>query len=404
MTSDNPVQTKRCAECGEEKLDTAYPKRSGRQSRRAVCSRCMRRRKAANRRSRAIGELEAAPAELPVVTGEGGADTRPAAPDAGAPQAEPAVDGEQPPGQEEPPSRRKRKRRRKRSKRKGAAGQAALDTQQEQGARQEQGLSGRQEQDSAVRAISTNDDPEAGVRADAEPNDDGQSLQEAAEDSPSRRKKRRKRKRRKRRGDPLQEEGAHTDGSGDDPGEARPGSKRKRKRKRRRSAASKPPRQPGESVYPDTPSVRPPDRVLKRFAGRYTTDPSILDDRGSGMILLRGWHTNGKRWQTEVTTEVASRMVLEGAAGVMHPRLIHKLYSKSDMRLLILQRDNYICKYCGGFGDTIDHVMPKSKGGLTSPANCVCACSACNLQKADKLLGETEADDPDLTVHIPGDD
>jgi 5-methylcytosine-specific restriction endonuclease McrA len=82
---------------------------------------------------------------------------------------------------------------------------------------------------------------------------------------------------------------------------------------------------------------------------------------------------------------MAVRMVNEGAAGIINPGLIHKLYSKSDFRLLVLQRDNYICRYCGRFGDTIDHVMPKSKGGLSSPDNCVCACADCNLKKADSL-------------------
>ena len=82
---------------------------------------------------------------------------------------------------------------------------------------------------------------------------------------------------------------------------------------------------------------------------------------------------------------MAVRMVEEGAAGIIHPGLIHKLYTKSDFRLLVLQRDDYICRYCGNFGDTIDHVMPKSKGGLSTPANCVCACADCNLKKADSL-------------------
>jgi hypothetical protein len=103
------------------------------------------------------------------------------------------------------------------------------------------------------------------------------------------------------------------------------------------------------------------------------------------MIRLRGRRETGKRWHTEIEKDIAVRMVQEGAAGIIHPRLIHKLYTKSDFRLLILQRDNYVCRYCGQFGDTIDHVMPKSKGGLSTPMNCVCACSECNLLKADKL-------------------
>lgn len=36
------------------------------------------------------------------------------------------------------------------------------------------------------------------------------------------------------------------------------------------------------------------------------------------------------------------------------------------------------CHYCGGPGGTIDHVIPKSKGGVTSVENCVPACQGCN--------------------------
>ncbi|NBC69827.1 HNH endonuclease [Paenibacillus sacheonensis] len=103
------------------------------------------------------------------------------------------------------------------------------------------------------------------------------------------------------------------------------------------------------------------------------------------MIRLRGKRETGKRWSTEIPTEMAVRMVEEGAAGIIHPGLIHKLYTKTDFRLLVLQRDDYVCRYCGEFGDTIDHVLPKSKGGLSTPANCVCACADCNLKKADSL-------------------
>ena len=41
-----------------------------------------------------------------------------------------------------------------------------------------------------------------------------------------------------------------------------------------------------------------------------------------------------------------------------------------------------------GKADTVDHVVPRSRGGEHSWENCVAACSACNHRKADKLLAE----------------
>ena len=39
------------------------------------------------------------------------------------------------------------------------------------------------------------------------------------------------------------------------------------------------------------------------------------------------------------------------------------------------------CVYCGGYGDTIDHVIAKTNGGLDIPENTVCCCLHCNMQK-----------------------
>ena len=67
----------------------------------------------------------------------------------------------------------------------------------------------------------------------------------------------------------------------------------------------------------------------------------------------------------------------------------------------VLQRDGYRCAYCGiGLGRrqrgqvirrddfTIDHVVPRSKGGRNTWGNTVCACTTCNNRKADKLPNE----------------
>jgi 5-methylcytosine-specific restriction endonuclease McrA len=54
----------------------------------------------------------------------------------------------------------------------------------------------------------------------------------------------------------------------------------------------------------------------------------------------------------------------------------------------ILRRDARRCAYCRGRGDTVDHVIPKSRGGSHSWENCVACCVRCNTRKADRLLDE----------------
>jgi 5-methylcytosine-specific restriction endonuclease McrA len=57
-------------------------------------------------------------------------------------------------------------------------------------------------------------------------------------------------------------------------------------------------------------------------------------------------------------------------------------------RRAVLDRDGHACAYCGGKADTIDHVRPRSRGGLHSWTNVVAACARCNHRKGDRLLGE----------------
>jgi 5-methylcytosine-specific restriction endonuclease McrA len=57
-------------------------------------------------------------------------------------------------------------------------------------------------------------------------------------------------------------------------------------------------------------------------------------------------------------------------------------------RAALMRRDNYLCAYCGTKADTIDHVIPRSRGGLHIWENCVASCNRCNHRKADRLIGE----------------
>ena len=57
-------------------------------------------------------------------------------------------------------------------------------------------------------------------------------------------------------------------------------------------------------------------------------------------------------------------------------------------RAALMRRDNYRCAYCGRRAETIDHVIPRSRGGQHAWENCVASCTICNHRKADKLLEE----------------
>ena len=54
----------------------------------------------------------------------------------------------------------------------------------------------------------------------------------------------------------------------------------------------------------------------------------------------------------------------------------------------LFKRDRYTCQYCGiqpGPEElTVDHVVPRSRGGVSSWENCVLACVECNKVKADR--------------------
>ena len=57
-------------------------------------------------------------------------------------------------------------------------------------------------------------------------------------------------------------------------------------------------------------------------------------------------------------------------------------------RAALMRRDNYRCAYCGRHAETIDHVLPRSRGGQHAWENCVASCTMCNHRKADRLLEE----------------
>lgn len=100
----------------------------------------------------------------------------------------------------------------------------------------------------------------------------------------------------------------------------------------------------------------------------------------------------------------ATLLILKNKAHVVSSRTIRlKNYVKIPIRrasagkptrALILKRDNHICQYCEYRGPnlTLDHVVPKSRGGDDSWQNLVTSCLDCNNSKDNRTPEEWARD------------
>lgn len=71
---------------------------------------------------------------------------------------------------------------------------------------------------------------------------------------------------------------------------------------------------------------------------------------------------------------------------------IRQRQNRVTNRHRIFARDHYRCQYCGrrgtAFDLTLDHILPKSRGGRTVADNLVTSCKACNNRKGDRTPEE----------------
>ncbi len=87
-------------------------------------------------------------------------------------------------------------------------------------------------------------------------------------------------------------------------------------------------------------------------------------------------------------------LIMKVPAVVKYKKLIKiKHQSLRFSKTNVYTRDNFICQYCNckllNKEDlTIDHIIPKSRGGVSSWINCITACKKCNMRKADRTPKE----------------
>lgn len=68
----------------------------------------------------------------------------------------------------------------------------------------------------------------------------------------------------------------------------------------------------------------------------------------------------------------------------------HQSFRRKITRRAVFARDGWECQYCGRNGSlTMDHVVPRSKGGETSWENVVACCATCNRRKGDRSVTQS---------------
>ncbi len=99
--------------------------------------------------------------------------------------------------------------------------------------------------------------------------------------------------------------------------------------------------------------------------------------------------------KAELVEAVSGQTLLSVSSSQAMPSVIRMIYYIRRpfkeiplTRKNILERDGHVCQYCGKTGATIDHIVPRSRGGEDSWTNCVCACGLCNRKKSNQTLRE----------------
>ena len=71
---------------------------------------------------------------------------------------------------------------------------------------------------------------------------------------------------------------------------------------------------------------------------------------------------------------------------VTYVRIPRDTHKRKITRRAVFARDGWMCQYCGARTSlTVDHVIPRSKGGGSGWDNIVASCAPCNRRKADRL-------------------
>ena len=112
-------------------------------------------------------------------------------------------------------------------------------------------------------------------------------------------------------------------------------------------------------------------------------------------------------WELHSATATIPRpVVIRLVSYVRIPRDTHR---RKITRRAVFARDDWTCQYCGARANlTVDHVVPRSKGGASNWENIVASCAPCNRRKGNaflrqagmRLLRQPRTPSPQVFIHV----
>ncbi len=114
---------------------------------------------------------------------------------------------------------------------------------------------------------------------------------------------------------------------------------------------------------------------------------SVVNERRAVVLVLKGravvLEHQAERWHSEsLTMSVPSVVKLTKFVKVPYQRAVPLT------RRAVFGRDGHRCQYCHAPAESIDHVVPRSRGGQHTWDNVVACCRRCNVRKGSRLLDE----------------
>jgi 5-methylcytosine-specific restriction endonuclease McrA len=117
---------------------------------------------------------------------------------------------------------------------------------------------------------------------------------------------------------------------------------------------------------------------------------NVCTVRRAAVLVLKAKAEVLQRADAQLRSE---RMVMERPTVirlVTYVRIPRDAHRRKITRKAVLARDSWTCQYCGTRkpGLTVDHVIPRSRGGKSVWENIVASCASCNRRKGNRLPRE----------------